>query len=263
MNNTIHHIGPANTQIGIDVDAIAQESSPKKGRSHHVLVRIEGVSKAFKTPGSSVVIALNEIDLHLYAGEFVMVYGPSGCGKSTLLHTILGLEQPTRGTVSIRDQDIYALDTDTRAHLRRHMYGMVFQQSHWIKAFNVWENISYPLLLAGYSRSDLKENALAILDRLNVAHLANRSPIELSGGQQQKIALARALSTNPGIIIADEPTGNLDSTSGREIMQLLVKLNRDERRMVILVTHDLTLLPLATRRVGLKDGKILFDEHDT
>lgn len=248
-------------QIGIDVDAIVQDSSPKKHRSHHVVVSFENVQKSFEIGGSHIK-ALKDINLHLYSGEFVMIYGPSGCGKSTMLHTILGLEKPTHGKVHIRGHSLYHLDSDHRTQLRRQYFGMVFQQSHWIKALNVWENVAYPLLLSGRKKEHIKEHAIDLLKRLGIESFAYRSPLQLSGGQQQKVALARALATNPWVIIADEPTGNLDSASGKEVMELLVKLNREEKRMVILVTHDLTLLPLATRKVGLKDGSIIFDEHD-
>lgn len=248
-------------QIGIDVDAIVQDSAPKKHRSHHVVVSFEHVHKSFPVGGSHVR-ALKDISLHLYSGEFVIIYGPSGCGKSTMLHTILGLEKPTHGKVYVRSHSIYDLETDERTQLRRQYFGMVFQQSHWIKALNVWENVAYPLLLSGERKEHIKDHAMSLLHRLGIESFAKHSPLQLSGGQQQKVALARALATNPWVIIADEPTGNLDSESGKEVMELLVRLNRDEKRMVILVTHDLTLLPLATRKVGLKDGSIIFDEHD-
>jgi len=256
-----HKPTDAEVQIGIDVAHIQAFAPPKKDRSHHVVVRVEQVTKKFEV-ASTVVTALTDVTLHLYSGEFVMIYGPSGCGKSTLLHTILGLEQPSVGTVSIREHELYTLNPDHRAQLRRHTFGMVFQQSNWIKALNVWENVAYPLWLEGRNPHLAKIRALETLKHLGIEHFAYRRPVQLSGGQQQKVALARALATNPRIIVADEPTGNLDSVSGKEMMELLVRLNREEHHMILMVTHDLTLLPLATRRLGLKDGSIVFDDHD-
>lgn len=248
-------------QIGVDVESIARNAPPKRHRSHHVVVSVEGVSKRYETDGGGVH-ALTDVTLHLYSGEFAMIYGPSGCGKSTLLHTILGLEEPNTGNVSIRGKHLYEMSVDDRAKLRRHYFGMVFQQSNWIKAFRVWENVGYPLFLEGKQDREVKAHVMALLERLGIAEFAYRKPMQLSGGQQQKVALARALATNPHIIVADEPTGNLDSVSGKEMIELLVKLNREDHRMILMVTHDLSLLSLATRRVGLKDGHILFDDHD-
>ncbi|HNS94885.1 MAG TPA: ABC transporter ATP-binding protein [Candidatus Woesebacteria bacterium] len=256
-----HKPTDAEIQIGVDVGSIEQHASPKKHRSHHVVVSVEGVSKRYQTDGGGVQ-ALSDVTLHLYSGEFAMIYGPSGCGKSTLLHTILGLEEPNAGAVSIRDKHIYEMSVDDRSKLRRQYFGMVFQQSNWIKAFRVWENVGYPLFLEGRPHHEVKKHVLGLLERLGIAEFAYRKPMQLSGGQQQKVALARALATNPRIIVADEPTGNLDSVSGKEMIELLVKLNREEHRMILMVTHDLSLLPLATRRVGLKDGHIIFDDHD-
>jgi len=233
----------------------------KKGRSHSVIVKVENLWKSFRL-GQKKITVLKDIDLNFYSGEFAIIYGPSGCGKSTLLHSILGLEQPDRGKVYLRGKSLYHLSDDACALYRREKIGMVYQQSNWIKSLNVWENIAYPLYLQAYSCKRAKKKAIELLGLVGVSHTADQVPTELSGGEQQKAALARALIVNPGIIIADEPTGNLDSQSGKDLMYLLTKLNRKRRKAIIMVTHDSVFLPLANRRVSMKDGQIVGDEHD-
>ena len=139
---------------------------------------------------------------------------------------------------------------------------MVFQQSNWIKSLNVWENVAYPLLLSGYDEESAKLRSMEVLREVAMDSVATKKPAELSGGQQQRVALARALSTDPWIIMADEPTGNLDTASSTEIVTILARLNREHGRTVIMVTHDMNFLPLATRRVGIVDGEIVDDDHD-
>jgi len=245
----------------MDISVIEHSLPPKLPRSHHTVIKLRGVSKHFKI-GESLVRAVQNIDLTLYSGEFVIVYGPSGCGKSTFLHMVLGIEDPTTGTIEMRGEDIYKMQSDARTQFRREKIGMVFQQSNWIKSLNVWENVAYPLWLSSYDDKSAYERALKYLNDVGMQEYAHHKPSELSGGQQQRVALARALITDPWIIIADEPTGNLDTDSSAEIMRLLTWLNREKRRMVIMVTHEMAFLDLATRRVGMKDGHILFDEHD-
>ena len=139
---------------------------------------------------------------------------------------------------------------------------MVFQQSNWIKALNVWENVAYPLWLSGMAQEKAQERAREVLGQVGMEGHAAKRPTELSGGQQQRVALARALSTSPWMIIADEPTGNLDTRSSEEIMTLITQLNRQERRVILMVTHEVSFLPLANRRLGMQDGRIIYDAHD-
>jgi len=246
----------------VDVNELEKQLPPKAKRSHHVVIKLEKVNKSFHT-GVTKAHVLKDIDLNFYSGEFVIISGPSGSGKSTLLHTILGLEKPSSGDVFIRDENIYKdMNHDERAIYRREKIGMVFQQSNWIKSLNVLDNISYPLWLAGFTQEGAKQRATEALAEVGLEKWAKYHPNELSGGQQQRISLARALSTDPGIIIADEPTGNLDTKSSSAMMTLLAKLNREQRRMIVMVTHDVFLLPLATRRVVIQDGAIVQDEHD-
>jgi len=245
----------------IDIAAIEDKLPQKRPRSHHVLVKAEKLVKSFDIGGKPQRI-LKDIDLSLYSGEFVVVYGPSGCGKSTFLHTVLGLEKPTRGKVFLRGQDIYKMDNDERTNFRRQKIGMVFQQANWIKSLSVWENVAYPLLISGFGDVEAKARAFEVLKDVGIMEMANKKPAELSGGQQQRVALARALSTDPWIIMADEPTGNLDTASSAEIITLLAKLNRVQHRTIIMVTHDMNFLQLATRRIAMTDGRVVADDHD-
>lgn len=248
-------------EVSINIQDIEKRLPAKKSRSHHVLVKLDKVYKSF-TVGNQKIEVLKGVDLNLYSGEFIIVYGPSGCGKSTFLHTVLGLEPPTSGKVYLRGQDLYALKPDELTNYRRQKIGMVFQQANWIKSLCVWQNIAYPLWLDGQDEKTAQAMALKSLAEVEMTAFADYHPLELSGGQQQRIALARALSIEPYIIIADEPTGNLDSSSGADLMVLLAKLNRVDRRMILMVTHDVGFLPLATRKIGMKDGAVIIDETD-
>jgi putative ABC transport system ATP-binding protein len=248
-------------EVSIDISAIESKLPPKRGRSNHIVLKTEKLHKSFLV-GNRHISVLKGISLNLYSGEFVILYGPSGCGKSTFLHTVLGLEQPTQGRVYLRDSDLYKMNNDERTNWRREKIGMVFQQSNWIKSLNVIENVAYPLYLSGLRELAAQKKAMAVLEEIELANYAYHSPLELSGGQQQRVALARALSTDPWMIIADEPTGNLDTQASSDIISLLAKLNREKRRMILMVTHDMSFLPIATRRVVMKDGEIIFDEHD-
>jgi len=247
--------------VSINIQEIEARLPPKKSRSHHSVIKLDRVYKSFPV-GKQQIQVLKGLNLNLYSGEFVIVYGPSGCGKSTFLHTVLGLEPPSRGKVMLRGQNLYSLKPDERTNYRRKKIGMVFQQSNWIKSLSVWQNVAYPLWLDGWKESDAKVRAYQVLEEIGLHEHANYHPLELSGGQQQRVAVARALATEPYIIIADEPTGNLDSNSGADLMILLAKLNRDDRRMILMVTHDTGFLPLATRRIGMKDGEVVSDEND-
>lgn len=245
----------------IDISAIEAKLPPKIERSHHEVVKIRKISKNFPV-GHTFVHILKGISATLYSGEFVIIYGPSGCGKSTLLHSILGLEPPTSGHIFLRNKDLYIMGNDERTNFRREKIGMVFQQSNWIKSLSVLENVAYPLFLSGYKYADALKKAKETLKEVEMEMYDKQRPTELSGGQQQRIAMARAIITDPWILIADEPTGNLDTEASSEIIHLLASLNRTKHRMVIMVTHEINFLPLATRRIGMKDGTIMYDDHD-
>ena len=246
----------------VDIKAIEANLPKKRPRSHHVLIKLKKVGHVFYQEGEKTV-ALKEINLNLYSGEFVIISGPSGSGKSTLLHVMLGLERPTKGEVYLRGTELYReLTPSDRRLYRRKRVGVVFQQSNWINSLSVVDNVAYPLWLAGWKRAEAKLRALKLLDQVGLSQWAKYLPTQLSGGQQQRAALARALATDPGIIMTDEPTGNLDTKAGSEIVSLLARLNREDRRMIVMITHDVSFLPIATRRIILKDGQIIYDQHD-
>ncbi len=249
------------TVLEMDISSIDVEVGPKAPRSHHVVISLDRVSKIYKTE-SSITHALKPQTIRMYSGEFIIIYGPSGCGKSTLLHVILGLEEPTTGIVKIRGKSLNAMTPSDITRYRKEKIGMIFQQSHWIKSLTVAENVAYPLYLSGVSESEAYLKAYEALTAVDMQEYVKAKPMDLSGGQQQRVSLARALSTDPWIIMADEPTGNLDTASGYEVAKMLTKLNRVMRRTIIMVTHDINFLPLATRRIAMKDGEVIDDTHD-
>ena len=225
------------------------------------IILVKNLSKSFNV-GGNVVPILKDVSLKIGEEDFVIIFGPSGCGKSTLLHGILGLEAPTQGSVEILGSNIYLGTEDDRGDFRKKHIGMVYQQSNWIKSLNVLENVAFPLILMGETRESSLTKAMQALVSLKMNFWANYNPSELSSGQQQKVSLARAIVTDPQIIIADEPTGNLDFESGQELMQLLNSLNRDLKKTVIMVTHDLDYLKFSKTAVKMFDGQIVGEYKD-
>ncbi|MBI2325856.1 ABC transporter ATP-binding protein [Candidatus Collierbacteria bacterium] len=219
-------------------------------------IHIAHVSKSFHV-GVQDVPVLRDISFEVYPNDFCVIFGPSGCGKSTLLHTILGLEAPSAGTCTFLSQNLYeGMDEDERSDFRKNHVGMVYQQPNWIKSLTVLENVAFPLILMGKPKGESLEKANAMLEVMGMRDWSGYAPTELSSGQQQKVALVRALVTNPEVIIADEPTGNLDFESGQELMQLLVTLNKEQAKTVLMVTHDLEYLKFAKTVVKMFDGAI-------
>lgn len=225
------------------------------------MIQLKNVFKSFQVLSQQVEV-LKDISFSVTQGDFLIIVGPSGCGKSTLLHTILGLEFPSAGDVFFMGKDLYK-DTseDERSDIRKKHVGMIFQQPNWIKALNVTENVAFPLSLVGKRSSEALQKAYDLLKTVGMENWANYLPTELSSGQQQKIALARGLITNPSLIVADEPTGNLDFASGQELMELLVMLNKNGKT-VIMVTHDLEYLSFAKTVLEMRDGKVEGVYHD-
>lgn len=220
------------------------------------IIATSKLNKTFEVKSSRIPV-LKDISATILNGEFVVITGPSGCGKSTLLHILLGLEPPTSGNVSFFDHDLYShLDEDGRTELRKKNVGMVYQQPNWIKALTVLENVMFALRINGETDEVARRKSQETLAMVGMLDWQDFIPTELSSGQQQKIALARAVITNPKVIIADEPTGNLDFKSGEELMQLLKKLN-DAGKTIVMVTHDLEYLNFATRSLIMFDGKIV------
>lgn len=220
------------------------------------VIKIENVRKTFRV-GTQDVEVLKGVSFDIGEGDFLLIFGPSGCGKSTMLHTILGLEPPTSGTVRFFDKDYYSYTTeDDRSIFRKKNVGMVYQQTNWIRALNVRENVAFPLTLLGISKHEAFTRAQQILKDLGMEGWSEYTPTELSSGQQQRIALARALVNDPAVIVADEPTGNLDFKSGEIVMGMLADMNKAQKKTIIMVTHDLEYLKFSTRIVKMFDGTV-------
>lgn len=223
--------------------------------SNNNIIQVNGVSKSFIV-GEQTLQILKNVSMSVGTGDFLVIFGPSGCGKSTLLHGILGLEGPTTGNIFVLNEDLYKKPSeDEISEFRKKHIGMVFQQPNWIKSLNVVENVAFPLSLVGLPKDKTLESAKKYLEIVGMLDWANRHPSELSSGQQQKVALARGLINDPEIIVADEPTGNLDFESGREVLELLQRLN-DSGKTIVMVTHDLEYLSYAKTAVKMFDGEI-------
>ncbi len=220
------------------------------------LISVENVHKTFVVKTESVPV-LKGVSLTVRTGDFLVLFGPSGCGKSTLLHIMLGLEAPTSGRVRFSGNSLYeTLDEDGRSEFRKTHIGMVYQQPNWIKALTVKENIMFGLRISGVSEAESLQKADKVLQLVGMQEWQDYIPTELSSGQQQKVALARAIVTDPDVIIADEPTGNLDFESGQELMRLISLLNQ-QGKTIIMVTHDLEYLTFAARAVQMFNGEII------
>ena len=222
------------------------------------LIELEGVRRVYGR-GEAEVRALDGVDLVIASGEFVAVMGASGSGKSTCMNVLGCLDAPTSGEYRFRGVPVGGLDRDQRAMLRRLHLGFVFQGFNLLARTTALENVELPLLYRGLRRADRRARALRALERVGLADRASHMPSELSGGQQQRVAIARALVTDPAVVLADEPTGNLDSQRSVEIMELLSELNR-EGITIVMVTHEPDMAAYAGRTVVFRDGKVLSDE---
>ena len=225
------------------------------------MIKIINLTKIFRTE-SVQTTALNEVSLEISQGEFVAIMGPSGCGKSTLLNMIGLLDNPTSGELWFLDQDVSRYSENDRTDLRNGNLGFVFQSFNLIDELTVFENVELPLLYAGVSTRERVKRVNEALERMQIAHRTEHYPQQLSGGQQQRVAIARAIVTNPRIILADEPTGNLDSTNGNEVMNLLKELNHDGAT-VVMVTHSEENAREAERIIRMMDGYILTESKNT
>jgi putative ABC transport system ATP-binding protein len=224
------------------------------------MIELRGVSKTVVS-GTEPLTILHSLDLVVPAGRFLAVVGPSGSGKSTLLALIAGLDAPSTGRILIDGTDITGLGEDDLARLRGEKIGFVFQFFHLIPSLTAFENVLVPMEIAG--RRDAAHRASALLDEVGLRERAHHYPSQLSGGEQQRVAIARALSNDPPIVLADEPTGNLDSRNGRHILELLSQVNRSRGTTIVLVTHDTALAALAHARLALRDGRIEHPEPIT
>lgn len=218
------------------------------------ILRIENLTKIYGR-GSTKVVALDNVSFSVEKGEFVAIVGASGSGKSTLLHLIGGVDRPTDGKVYIDGKDIYKLDDDKLAIFRRRQVGLIYQFYNLIPILNVIENITLPLDLD--NRKIDRKYLNSLIELLGLKNRTNHLPNELSGGQQQRVSIGRTLVTNPTIILADEPTGNLDSKSSDEIVELLRKSNKEYKQTIIMITHNMEIAKCADRIITLEDGKIV------
>lgn len=219
-----------------------------------MMLRAVGLTKIYFM-GSQRVEALRGVDFAVERGGFVAIMGPSGSGKSTLMNIIGCLDRPTSGTLYLNERDVSKLSADQLATVRNREIGFVFQQFHLLPGLTAVENVELPLVYANVPRRERRQRALAALERVGLADRAAHRPMELSGGQQQRVAIARALINNPSLLVADEPTGALDTRTGQEIMNLIVELNR-RGHTVVLVTHDPEVASYAQRVIYLRDGLI-------
>ena len=224
------------------------------------IVRTESLTKKYGTP-EQPIYALNEVNLDVAEGEFLAIMGPSGSGKSTLLYLLGGLDRPTSGKVWVRDAELSKLDDDALSRLRRTALGFVFQFFNLVPVLTARENVAMSLILDGVPRSEALHRADEALARVSMADRGTHRPSELSGGQQQPVALARAMIAHPAVVLADEPTGNLDSRSSDEMVQMLRQTVDASGQTMILVTHDPRVAAYADRIVFLKDGKIADDNR--
>jgi len=218
------------------------------------MIELRGVSRTVMS-GTEPLTILHPLTVDIPRGQFVAIVGPSGSGKSTLLGLIAGLDSPTTGQVFIDGVDITALGEDALAKLRGEKIGFVFHFFHLIPSLTAYENVAVPMEIAGVS--DVERRADALLEEVGLTGRAHHYPSQLSGGEQQRVALARALANDPPIVLADEPTGNLDTTNGRHIMELLRKIHATRRTTVVLVTHDAELAAMADARLVLRDGRVV------
>ena len=223
---------------------------------HEVVIKIEDVSKVYDL-GKRKIPALSNINLDIHSRDFVVIFGPSGCGKSTLLNIIIGAEELTTGKVIVRDKNLFNMTEDERGIFRSKKMGVIHQMPYWIKSLNVVQNVALPLLIEGTKEKKAIKKAMELLEDQKMTHLATQNPAQLSGGEQQKVAFARALVTDPHIIVADEPTGNLDTTSSGEIMAMFDTLNLGMKKTIILVTHNQAYWDLGTKRIEMQDGQII------
>jgi putative ABC transport system ATP-binding protein len=217
------------------------------------LIRLESITKIYGS-GDAAVVALADFSLTVAPGELLAVMGPSGSGKSTLMNILGCLDTPTSGRYWFAGEDVSRLNETQLAHVRNRKIGFVFQQFHLLPKLSAWRNVELPLLYR--NAEDRRSRALRALDQVGLLNRIDHRPTQLSGGQQQRVAIARALVTNPDLILADEPTGNLDTASSRDVLAVLRELN-EEGRTIVVITHDPEVAPVARRTVAVRDGRLV------
>lgn len=226
--------------------------------NHGPVLEVRGLAKSIRS-GSRVVEILRGIDISISPGTFAVIQGPSGSGKSTLLGLLAGLDKPTEGEIFLDGQPLSALPEDEMALLRGRKIGFVFQAYQLVPTLTALENVMLPLDLTGHASRQSRDRAVGLLGEVGLADRMDHYPVQLSGGEQQRVALARAFVTGPPIVLADEPTGNLDSRNGAMVLDILLKLNRETGTTLVMVTHDDQIASKAGRRIALMDGRIVSD----
>jgi len=219
------------------------------------VLEAKGVFRSFQT-GSVILDVLKGVDLEIYQGEIVALIGPSGSGKSTLLHILGALDRPDKGSVNLDSVEVFSLNDKELAHLRNRNVGFVFQFHHLLPEFSALENVMLPKLIAGEEIKSIENKAMELLDEVGLKDRKDHKPGELSGGEQQRVAVARALINDPKIVIADEPSGNLDRNTAESLHNLILELNRSRNQTFVLATHNLELAQRANRIFRLKDGQV-------
>ena len=222
------------------------------------LIELSGISKSYRT-GDVVTPVLFGIDLQVSQGDYVALMGPSGSGKSTLMNLLGLLDRADGGHYRLDGQDVTGLSAAQHAEVRNRTIGFVFQSFNLLKRMNVLENVALPLLYAGQSRAAARKRAQEVLDQVGLATLGHRMPNQLSGGQQQRVAIARSLVNRPPLLLADEPTGNLDTKTTNEVLEVIGQLNREQGLTIVIVTHEADVARHAKRLVKLKDGVVVYD----
>jgi putative ABC transport system ATP-binding protein len=257
--------GPADTapiKIGSGMpgptDTAQLMVGPRTPGPADAVIEFDRVTKVYRT-GAIAVAALRGVSLKINTGEYVAIVGPSGSGKSTLMHILGCLDTPTTGTFRLAGENVSGMSEEALAEVRNRRIGFVFQQFNLLASMTAWQNVELPLAYAGVHRAERKERAMAALAKVGLAQRVQHRPGELSGGQQQRVAVARALVTEPDLILADEPTGNLDSVSADDVLGLMNELH-DAGRTLVLITHDLEVASAAGRLIGIRDG--LVSEND-
>jgi putative ABC transport system ATP-binding protein len=244
------HLGPSEMGLPMPM-GMGEALEPQEGE----VFRCLNLTKAYGQ-GVSYIEVIKGISFSVKRGEYIVIFGPSGSGKSTLLHMLSGLEPPSRGEIRIRNHAIQQFTDDEMAIYHREEVGLVFQNFNLLNSLMVWENVAFPLMLAGAPMEWRKHESLKLLDRFGMVEFAHHYPNQLSGGQQQRVALARALIHDPDLLLIDEPTGNLDSKSAQVVMQEIDRLHKQENRTIILVTHSQEFIPYATRVFYIRDGTL-------
>lgn len=225
-----------------------------------VFVETKGLTKVYSS-GKINVVALEDVNLSVEEGKFLGVTGPSGSGKSTLMNLLGGLDTPSSGSIKVEGKFISKLDKQELALYRRYQVGMIFQTFNIISSYTALENVAFPLLFAGVPKKERKSRASGMLSKVGLINRKDHRPTELSGGEQQRVAIARALVNQPKILLADEPTGNLDTTTSRQIVQTLVELNKNQGLTIIMISHEQSMLAeFADKVVNLCDGKVVEQE---